>query len=147
MLGEAFAKHPSVEGLVFHSDQGWQYRMRQHGRMPSGHGASQSMPGKGNCLDNPIMEAFFATMKGGMLCGHEPDFKTFGQFREAVAECIRWYNPERIQSKTKWMPPLRFREASIGALRYESANFARKLGSHQKMFLEASSFLNNSVII
>jgi Transposase and inactivated derivatives len=116
MLEEAFRKHPGVKGLVFHSDQGWQYQMRQYGRMLSDHGVSQSMSRKGNCLDNSIMEAFFATMKVEMFYGHEPDFKTFEQFREAVAEYIRWYNSGRIQSKTKWMPPLRFREASICAV-------------------------------
>ena len=27
MLDKAFAKHPHLEGLIFHSDQGWQYQM------------------------------------------------------------------------------------------------------------------------
>ena len=30
MLTIAFQKHPSIEGLIFHSDQGWQYQMNQY---------------------------------------------------------------------------------------------------------------------
>ena len=37
----------------------------------------------------------------------------FEKFKEAVAEYIAYYNNERIQKKTKWMPPAKFREASI----------------------------------
>jgi len=116
MLEDAFRKHPDVKGLVLHSDQGWQYQMREYGRALSDRGVIQSMSRKGNCLDNSIMESFFATMKVEMFYGHEAGFRTFGQFRDAVAEYIRWYNSERIQGKTKWMPPLRFREASICAV-------------------------------
>ncbi|MCR4634413.1 MAG: IS3 family transposase, partial [Erysipelotrichaceae bacterium] len=28
-------------------------------------------------------------------------------------EYIHYYNNERIQAKTKWMPPVKYREASI----------------------------------
>ncbi|MCR5172442.1 MAG: IS3 family transposase, partial [Treponema sp.] len=31
----------------------------------------------------------------------------------AVAEYIDYYNNKRIQVKTKWMPPTKYREASI----------------------------------
>ncbi|MBR5136869.1 MAG: IS3 family transposase, partial [Clostridia bacterium] len=32
-----------------------------------------------------------------------------------VQEYIDYYNNERIQAKTKWMPPVKFRETSICA--------------------------------
>ena len=32
-----------------------------------------------------------------------------------IEEYIHYYNNERIQKKTKWMPPVKFREASMCA--------------------------------
>ena len=34
-------------------------------------------------------------------------------FSKAIAEYIDYYNNSRIQAKTKWMPPSKFREASM----------------------------------
>ena len=39
-------------------------------------GIIQSMPRKGNCLDNSKMETFFGTMKREMYYGYEKEFKT-----------------------------------------------------------------------
>ena len=33
--------------------------------------------------------------------------------QNAIAEYIDYYNNRRIQAKTKWMPPSKFREASM----------------------------------
>ncbi|MCI6788273.1 MAG: IS3 family transposase, partial [Mollicutes bacterium] len=35
---------------------------------------------------------------------------------QAIAEYIDYYNNKRIKGKTKWMPPAKFREASMLAL-------------------------------
>ena len=34
-------------------------------------------------------------------------------YAKAVDGYINYYNNERIQAKTKWMPPAKFREASM----------------------------------
>ncbi|MBS5459153.1 MAG: IS3 family transposase [Subdoligranulum variabile] len=34
-------------------------------------------------------------------------------YAKAVDGYINYYNNERIQEKTKWMPPTKFREASM----------------------------------
>lgn len=73
----------------------------------------QSMSRKGNCLDNSVMESFFGTMKAEIFVGHESEFRTFVDLYRAVKRCIDWYNSGRIMEKTKWMPPLAYREASI----------------------------------
>jgi putative transposase len=116
MLDAAFKTHPNIEGLIFHSDQGWQYQMKKYGSMLANHGIIQSMSRKGNCFDNSIMESFFGTMKNEMFYGHEPEFKTFDQFKQAVDDYIYYFNNKRIKAKTKWMPPLLFREASMSVL-------------------------------
>lgn len=116
MLDEAFKKNPNLKGLIFHSDQGWQYQMRQYSEKLKEKGIIQSMSRKGNCIDNCIMETFFGTLKREMFYGHEHEFQTFEQLKQAIAEYIDYYNNKRIKGKTKWMPPAKFREASMLAL-------------------------------
>ena len=48
-----------------------------------------------------------------MFYGHESEFKTFEDLYKAMSEYINYYNNKRIKSKTKWMPPSKFREASM----------------------------------
>lgn len=79
-------------------------------------GIVQSMSRKGNCIDNCVMETFFGTLKREMFYGHESEFRTFEQLKAAIAEYIDYYNNRRIKGKTKWMPPAKYREASMGAL-------------------------------
>lgn len=43
MLTIAFQKHPNIEGLIFHSDQGWQYQMNQYHKTLHEHGIIQSI--------------------------------------------------------------------------------------------------------
>lgn len=113
MLRQAFERFPNLTGLVFHSDQGWQYQHETYRKALSDRGIVQSMSRKGNCYDNSIMETFFGRMKNEMFYGHESEFTTFGEFSEAVREYINYYNNERIQCKTKWMPPVKYRMASM----------------------------------
>lgn len=116
MLDEAFKKNPNLKGPIFYSDQGWQYQMRQYSEKLKEKGIIQSMSRKGNCIDNCIMETFFGTLKREMFYGHEHEFQTFEQLKQAIAEYIDYYNNKRIKGKTKWMPPVKFREASMLAL-------------------------------
>ena len=113
MLERAFSEHPDLKGLIFHSDQGWQYQMEEYSAALKDKEIIQSMSRKGNCYDNSIMETFFARMKNEMFYGYEDEYLTFEQFSEAVKEYIDYYNNERIQEKTKWMSPVKYRESSI----------------------------------
>lgn len=40
-------------------------------------------------------------------------YESFEESPKAVKEYIDYYNNNRIQSKTKWMPPVKYREASM----------------------------------
>ena len=77
MLNKAFEKFPSVEGLIFHSDQGWQYQHQTYINKLKERGILQSMSRKGNCIDNSIMESFFGRLKNEMYYGLESTYKTF----------------------------------------------------------------------
>ncbi|WP_442913565.1 transposase [Lacrimispora sp.] len=59
MLERAFRKFSNTEGIIFHSDQGWQYQHAYYRNELKKYGIIQSMSRKGNCYDNCIMETFF----------------------------------------------------------------------------------------
>ena len=113
MLQKAFERFPSVQGLIMHSDQGWQYQHMTYRNELQQHGIIQSMSRKGNCYDNCIMETFFGRLKNEMFYGFELEYTSFESFSAAIDEYIDYYNNRRIQAKTKWMPPSKYREASM----------------------------------
>ena len=45
--------------------------------------------------------------------GFETEYSSFNAFAVAIEEYINYYNNRRIQKKTKWMPPVKYREASM----------------------------------
>ena len=113
MLNKAFEKFPEINGLILHSDMGWQYQHADYVNMLKDHGVTQSMSRKGNCYDNCIIETFFGRMKTEMFYGHEKEYQTFEQFSKAVEEYVNYYNNQRIQKKTNWTPPSVYREMSM----------------------------------
>jgi transposase InsO family protein len=113
MLDKAFEKFPRTEGLILHSDMGWQYQHRIYVNMLKDRGIVQSMSRKGNCYDNCIIETFFGRMKTEMFYGYEKEYSSFDIFAKAVHDYIDYYNNERIQQKTKWTPPAVCRKVSM----------------------------------
>jgi transposase InsO family protein/transposase-like protein len=113
MLDQAFEKYPDLTGLILHSDQGWQYQMVQYHKALMDKGIIQSMSRKGNCLDNCVMENFFGKMKNEMFYGHEFEFKTLNDLKEAMDEYILYYNTERIQVKLKGLTPCEYRNQAL----------------------------------
>ncbi|WP_215742706.1 IS3 family transposase, partial [Mesomycoplasma hyorhinis] len=113
MLQRAFSKHKNLEGLIFHSDQGWQYQHKQFSEKLKQKGITQSMSRKGNCLDNSVIESFFGALKRECFYGREKEFLTFKQFHKAIANYIYYYNYKRIKDKIKWMFPIKFRGTFI----------------------------------
>ena len=113
MLDEAFKRHENLEGLIFHSDQGWQYQMRPYHERLEEKGIIQSMSRKGNCLDNCVMENFFGKMKNEMFYGHEYEFATLDELEVAMHEYIKYYNEERIQVKLKGLTPVQYRNQAL----------------------------------
>lgn len=112
MLNKAFNQYEDLSGLVFHSDQGWQYQMRHYQHTLKEKGIIQSMSRKGNCLDNSLMENFFGVMKNEMFYGHEYEFESLEQLKEAMIKYIDYYNKERITAKLKGLSPIKYRQQS-----------------------------------
>jgi DNA integrase len=112
MLEKAFNKFPKLNNLILHSDQGWQYQHKYYVNELKKYGITQSMSRKGNCYDNSIMETFFGRLKNEIYYDYEKSYSSFEEFSKVIEQYIDYYNNERIQSKTKWMPPTKYSLAS-----------------------------------
>ena len=113
MLDKAFEKYNDLEGLIFHSDQGWQYQMNKYRTTLLEKGIIQSMSRKGNCLDNSLMENFFGIMKNEMFYGHEYEFESLDQLEQEMIKYIEYYNNDRIMVKLKGLSPINYRQQSL----------------------------------
>ena len=109
MLDQAYQKHPALNGLIFHTDQGWQYQHAAFQAWLKNHGVSQSMSRKGNSLDDGLMEGFFGILKREMFYGFEKTFKTMGELEQAIKEYIHYYNHDRIKTVLKNHTPIEYR--------------------------------------
>jgi len=107
MLKKAFRKYQNLSGLILHSDQGWHYQHRKYQQMLKKKGIIQSMSRKGNCLDNAMMENFFALMKNELL--YINNYSTADEFIRDLKEYIKWYNCKRIKLRLKGLSPVQYR--------------------------------------
>lgn len=113
MIDSAFNQFDDLNGLIFHSDQGWQYQTEPYKQWLKDRGIIQSFSRKGNCMDNSLMENFFGIMKNEMFYGEEATFETLDELKAAMEEYIRYYNEERISLKRKGLTPLQYRHQSL----------------------------------
>ena len=111
MLDKAFAKFDNLDGLIIHSDQGWQYQHYGYRQLLTQNHVLQSMSRKGNCLDNAMAENFFGIMKPELLYAEK--FKSAEDFIKALDEYIDYYNNKRIKSRLKGKSPVQYRTLSI----------------------------------
>ena len=107
MIDNAFRIIPDNSGAILHSDQGWQYQMKQYQKRLQEKGIIQSMSRKGNCLDNSVMENFFGILKKEMFYGHK--FNSATQLINEIKDYIYYYNNHRIKMKLKGLSPIEYR--------------------------------------
>lgn len=110
MLKGLFEKLPQKATPILHSDQGWQYQMKEFQRQLKEHHIIQSMSRKGNCLDNSVMENFFGRLKVEMFYGEK--FQTVDEFIHCLKEYIYYWNNERISLTLNGMSPVQYRTHS-----------------------------------
>ncbi len=113
MIDKAFSNNSNLEGLIFHSDQGWQYQHKTYMNWLKDKGIQQSFSRKGNCMDNSLMENFFGIMKNEMYYDYK--YESLEDLRKAMKEYITYYNEERINIKRKGLSPLEFRQQSLSS--------------------------------
>lgn len=107
MLKKSFRKIPNNTNLILHSDQGWQYQMKQYQLMLQKKGIKQSMSRKGNCLDNAVIENFFGILKSELF--YIMKFKDIKHLKQEIIKYIKYYNNDRIKLNLKGMSPIQYR--------------------------------------
>ena len=106
----AIKKEKVTAEVQLHSDQGFQYTSQAYFKLTQSYNITPSMSSKGNPYDNAMAENFFSILK--TECIHRVKLKTYEEANLLVGEYIRFYNSERIQSKTK-LTPLEFRSQYV----------------------------------
>ena len=101
-IREAKRKEKVTAELQLHSDQGFQYTSHAYFKLTQAYHITPSMSSKGNPYDNAMAENFFSILK--TECIHRVKLKTFDEARLLIGEYIRFYNNERIQTKSKLTP-------------------------------------------
>ena len=107
MLHKAFKTIPNNTNLILHSDQGWQYQMKQYQNLLKEKGIKQSMSRKGNCLDNACAENFFGILKSELF--YTKKYTSIEELKKDIIEYIYYYNNKRIKAKLKGMSPVQYR--------------------------------------
>jgi putative transposase len=107
MLNKALEKAGKDTPSIVHSDQGWQYQMRQYQHLLKKNGITQSMSRKGNCLDNAVIENFFGILKSELY--YLKKYDSTSQLKKEIKAYINYYNRERIKLNLNGMSPVQYR--------------------------------------
>ena len=91
------AKKVVANGLILHSDQGFQYTSQGYSALTKQYGILPSMSRAGTPLDNAPIENFFGILK--VECIYRQKIQTIEQAKSLVNEYIHFYNYERLQLK------------------------------------------------
>ena len=109
---DAFRRRGTCQGVIFHSDQGIQYRSLRFRRLLSIHGIVQSMSRAGNCLDNAVAESFFATLEHELASRR--DWDSIAQAKRELREfTFDFYNSVRMHSTLNYVSPNAFEVAHL----------------------------------
>lgn len=107
MMDKALKRVGKAKSLILHSDQGWQYQMKQYQYLLKENGITQSMSRKGNCLDNAIIENFFGILKSELF--YLRKYTSINQLKKEISEYIKYYNNDRIKLNLNGMSPTQYR--------------------------------------
>lgn len=111
MLNKAFRRRKidkmQYTETIFHSDQGWQYRLQKYQDKLKKNNIIQSMSRKGNCLDNAIIENFFGVLKSELF--YLKKYTSIKELIKEIKQYIKYYNNERIRINLNGMSPVEYR--------------------------------------
>lgn len=95
-------------GLIFHTDQGANYRSRSFSDYLNLRAVTQSFSKPGVPYDNSVMETFFASMKQEEL--YRYNYRSEREFRAAVDRYIDFYNTKRPHKTLHYKTPVQKEE-------------------------------------
>lgn len=102
VLKEAIDNHGAPK--ILNSDQGSQYRSREHIRILNESGIQISMNGKGRSIDNIAIERFFRTLKYDEI--YLSEYQDAKELKRGVARFIEFYNFRRFHSTLGYKKPM-----------------------------------------
>ncbi|AOK90567.1 integrase [Paenibacillus polymyxa] len=105
---DVLSKNVNMEGVILHSDQGFQYTSKPFNRKLKRLGMLGSHSRRGNCLDNACIESFFSHLKTEKIYLTKPG--TLAKVEQHVREYISFYNENRFQKKLNNRSPIEYRE-------------------------------------
>jgi putative transposase len=110
----AWQRRRPAPGLIYHSDQGNQYRAGLYQQLLKRRGVVPSMSRTGNCYDNAPVESFFSSLKNELV--HHRRFQHHAEARYALAEYIEvFYNRQRLHQALGYRNPEEFERQEDGA--------------------------------
>lgn len=120
VLNEAIARYGTPE--IFNSDQGSQYKSKDHTQILMDHGIRISMNGKGRSIDNIAIERFFKTLKYDEI--YLNDYANVAELRKGIDDYMRYYNFNRFHSAIGYQKPMNLYLEAINNKREEFKNVA-----------------------
>ncbi len=96
-LKEAISKTKDLNGLILHSDQGYQYLSTEYKIICESHGITISHSRKGNPLDNAVIESFHSILKKETL--YNNSITTLEEYIQLVNDWMFFYNTKRRRNK------------------------------------------------
>jgi transposase InsO family protein len=95
-VNDALKTKRDPNGLVLHSDQGFQYLSNEYRQICESNGILISMSRKGTPLDNAVIESFHSVLKKETL--YNNDITSLEEYIGLVRNWIAFYNTIRIRS-------------------------------------------------
>jgi len=96
-LSKAIKKMKDLDGLIIHSDQGFQYLSYEYKEVCASNGILISMSRKGTPLDNAVIESFHSLLKKETL--YNNDIKSLDEYIVFVHKWLKFYNTKRRKQK------------------------------------------------
>lgn len=94
LLQGAIEQLPDRATLLLHSDQGSINSVRACRRVRHEWVRRSRCEGRGNCLDNAVMENFFGYLKEEMF--HHDAFNSIEELKREIHVYFAWYSAERV---------------------------------------------------
>ena len=96
-LHQALRKTQNPNGIILHSDQGFQYFSTEYRTVCESNGILVSMSRKGTPLDNAVIESFHSLLKKETL--YNNNIKSLSEYTHQVHQWIVFYNTLRRKTK------------------------------------------------
>lgn len=108
-LDDALRTRGSLDGAIFHSDNGSQYTSLQFRLYCDRQGVLRSRGKVGTSADNALAEAFHASLKRELL-GSNGKFADKATARAEVFSWLNWYNLRRRHSSLQYQSPVEYEQ-------------------------------------